>query len=152
MTSTGVRHDKNTRVGYFRCQICPRSFLMVALRSRCGHYILPCGFFYLLSFFLAYSQPSRIGCLSYYHTWCGLTATHVNGYWYFGRNVIGKVSNQKTLYYATSNNLRFCITWQKGKHENYIFTRCISAFPEFNQSLLDFFNLFDSRLILTPLY
>jgi len=28
---------------------------------------------------------------------------------------------------------------------------CISALPEFNQ-LLDFFNLFDSRLILTLLY
>jgi len=32
------------------------------------------------------------------------------------------------------------------------FTRCISALPEINQSLLDFFNLFDSRLILTLLY
>jgi len=34
------------------------------------------------------------------------------------------------------------------------FTRCISVFPEFNQLLLDFFNLFDSRLIglLTLLY
>jgi len=29
---------------------------------------------------------------------------------------------------------------------------CISALPELNQSLLDFFNLFDSRLILTLLY
>jgi len=32
------------------------------------------------------------------------------------------------------------------------FTRCISALPEFNQSLLAFFNIFDSRLILTLLY
>jgi len=32
------------------------------------------------------------------------------------------------------------------------FTRCISALPEFTQSLLDFFNVFDSRLILTLLY
>jgi len=33
-----------------------------------------CGFFFLfLSFFysLAYSQPSHIGCLPYFHTWCG---------------------------------------------------------------------------------
>jgi len=29
----------------------------------------------------------------------------------FGRNVTDKVSNQKTLYYATSNNLCFCTTW-----------------------------------------
>jgi len=27
------------------------SFIMTAVSSRCGHYILPCGFFYLLSFF-----------------------------------------------------------------------------------------------------
>jgi len=32
---------------------------------------LPCGFF---SFFLAYSQPSQIRCLPYFHTWCGLSA------------------------------------------------------------------------------
>jgi len=30
--------------------------------------------FFLLSFFLAYSQPSQIGCLPYFHTWCGLSA------------------------------------------------------------------------------
>jgi len=40
---------------------------------------LPCGFFvfYLsifLLFFLAYSQPSQIGCLPHFHTWCGLSA------------------------------------------------------------------------------
>jgi len=42
-----------------------------------------------------------------------------------------------------------------GKTENTkitLFTRCVSALPEFNQSLLDFFSLFDSRLILTLLY
>ena len=32
------------------------------------------------------------------------------------------------------------------------FTRCISALPEFIQSLLDFFNLFDSQLILKLLH
>jgi len=37
------------------------------------------------------------------------------------------------------------------KHENCVF-RCSCALPEFNQSLLDFFNLFDSRLVLTLLY
>ena len=33
-----------------------------------------CGFFLLSSFFLAYSQQSQIGCLPYFHTWCGLSA------------------------------------------------------------------------------
>jgi len=37
---------------------------------------------------------------------------------FFGRNVTDKVDNQKTLYYATSNNLCFCTT---RKHENHIF-------------------------------
>jgi len=31
---------------------------------------------------------------------------------FFARNVTNKVGNQKTLYYATSNNLGFCTTWQ----------------------------------------
>jgi len=34
-----------------------------------------CGFFYLSSFyFLAKSQRSQIGCLPFFHTWCGLSA------------------------------------------------------------------------------
>jgi len=71
----------------------------------------------------------------------------------FDKNVTDKVSNQKTLYYATSNNLCFCTTWQNGEtRELYFSLKCsISALPEFNQ-LLDFFNLFVSRLILTLLY
>jgi len=32
------------------------------------------------------------------------------------------------------------------------FTLCINALPKFNRLLLDFFSLFDSRLILTLLY
>jgi len=69
------------------------------------------------------------------------------------RNVTDKVSNQKTLYYATLNNLCFCTTWQNGETRTSHFSLkcCISALPEFNQ-LLDFFNLFDSQLILTGLY
>jgi len=34
---------------------------------------------------------------------------------FFDRNLIDEVGNQKTLYYATSNNLCFCTTWQNGK-------------------------------------
>ena len=48
--------------------------------------------------------------------------------------------------------LCFCIIWQNGKHENCVFTHCISALLEFNQLLLAFFNLFDSRLIFMLLY
>jgi len=33
----------------------------------------------------------------------------------FWRNVTDKVGNQKTLHYATSNNLYFCTTWQNGE-------------------------------------
>jgi len=50
---------------------------MAALRSRGGHYIfilwfLFLSFFYL--FFLALCQPSHIGCLPYFYTWCALSA------------------------------------------------------------------------------
>jgi len=47
---------------------------MAALHSRCGHYIFALRFLLLSSFFFfAYSQPSKIGCLPYFHTWCGLS-------------------------------------------------------------------------------
>jgi len=52
--------------------------IMAALRSRCAHSILPLWFILLCSFFLffiAYSQRSEIGCLPYFHTWYGLSAT-----------------------------------------------------------------------------
>jgi len=39
--------------------------IMVALCNRAGH---------MHSFFLTSSQPSQIGCLPYFHTWCGLRA------------------------------------------------------------------------------
>jgi len=42
---------------------------------------------------------------------------------FFGRSATDKVRNQKTHYYATSNNLSFCITCQNGKHENCILHR-----------------------------
>jgi len=40
---------------------------------------------------------------------------------FFGRNVTDKIGNQKTLYYATSNNLCFCTTWQNAETRNHIF-------------------------------
>ena len=47
---------------------------MAALRSKCGHYILALWFLLSVFLFLTYSQPSQIGCLPYFHTWCGLSA------------------------------------------------------------------------------
>jgi len=56
------------------------------------------------------------------------------------------------LYYASSNNLCFRITWQRGATRKlHSLKFCISALPEFNHPL-DFFNLFDARIILTLLY
>jgi len=67
---------------------------------------------------------------------------------FFGRNITDKVSSEKTLYCATSNNLCFCTTGKCGNMKIAFFTQM----QEFNQSLLDFFNLFKSGLILTLLY
>jgi len=69
------------------------------------------------------------------------------------RTSINKVSSQKTLYYATSNNLCFCnIPRKTGNTKVVFFTHCISALLEFNQLLLDFFNLFHSRHTFRLLY
>jgi len=40
----------------------------------------------------------------------------------FGRNVVGKVGNQTTLYYATSNNLCFCTNCQNGETRKSYFS------------------------------
>jgi len=47
--------------------------IIAALRSRFRHSILQL-WFLVLPFFLAYSQRWQIGCLSYFHTWSGLSA------------------------------------------------------------------------------
>ena len=73
----------------------------------------------------------------------------------FSRNATDKVRNQKTLYYAMHACQITCVSALPGKMGNtkiVFFTRCISALPQFNQSLFNFFNLFDLRLILTLLY
>jgi len=71
---------------------------------------------------------------------------------FFDRNTSNKVSNQKMLYYATSNTCASALPGKTGNIKFAFYTHCISALPEFNQMLLDFFNLFDSRLIFTLLY
>ena len=55
---------------------------------------------------------------------------------------------------APQTTCAFALPGKTGKRENRIFLLkyCISALLEFNQSLLDFFSPFDSRLILTLLY
>jgi len=88
------------------------------------------------------------------HLWLAITLTRERILICFGTHVTNKVSNQKSLYCATSSNLCFCTTWQNRKHKNCIFHLkkcCISALPEFNQ-LIDFFNIFESRLIFMLLY
>ena len=48
---------------------------MTTLCNRTGHYIFfPVVSSFFLLFFLAYSQLSHIGCLPYFHTWCGPSA------------------------------------------------------------------------------
>jgi len=50
-------------------------FIMAAVWNRARYYTFILWFLLLSSsFFLAYSQPSQIGCLPYFHTWCGLCA------------------------------------------------------------------------------
>ena len=49
--------------------------------------------------------------------------THEHILIFVGRNVIDKVSNQKTLYFATSNNVCFCTTWQNRDTKVAFFTQ-----------------------------
>ena len=47
---------------------------MATLWNRAGLHIFVLWFLLFSSFFLAYSQPTQIGWLPYFHTWCGLSA------------------------------------------------------------------------------
>ena len=51
-----------------------------------------------------------------------------------------------------SRQITSALPGKTGNTKIAFFTRCVSALPEFNQSLLDFLYLFDSPLILTLLY
>jgi len=66
-----------------------------------------------------------------------------------------KVSNQNTLFTVPHEiTCASVLPGKTGKHGNRILTQmlyCQNSLPEFIQSLLEFFNLFDSRLILTLL-
>jgi len=62
----------------------------------------------------------------------------------FGRNITNKVDNQKLLYYATSNNLCFCTTWQNVEtQKSHFFTRsvlhCLPARKTCHEWILIFF-------------
>jgi len=67
---------------------------------------------------------------------------------FFGRNVTDKIIKRR----FTMPLQVTCASVLPGNTKIAVFTHCISALPEFNQSLLDFFNLFDSWLILSLLY
>jgi len=48
---------------------------VIMATHQASHYILQLWFLsFFFLFFLANSQRSQIGCLSYFHTWCGLSA------------------------------------------------------------------------------
>ena len=72
---------------------------------------------------------------------------------YFSRNVTDKVSNQKTLYCATSNNVCFCTTWQNGEtRKSHFFTQMLYQCVARIQPVAPWFlRFFDSWVILTLL-
>jgi len=87
------------------------------------------------------------------HLWLAVTLTYVNGFWYFLAQML-PIKSATKRHFTMPHQLTcaFALPGKTEKRENCIFPQCcISALPEFNQ-LLDFFNLFDSRLILTLLY
>jgi len=89
------------------------------------------------------------------HLWLAITLAHMNGFWYFfGRNVTDKAGNQKTLYYATSNNLCFCTTWQNAETRkahislNWIVlhTQCACALSCWKKKMLSVTSLIASNI------
>jgi len=89
--------------------------IMAAMRRRCGHSILPL-WFLLSSFFLfiAYTQPSQIGYLPYFHTWCGLSAnlectSEMCCTWLAENRPTGRKNRLKFAIWPPSHNILGCI-------------------------------------------
>jgi len=69
---------------------------------------------------------------------------------FFGRNVTDKVGNQKSLYYASSNNLCFCTTWQNAETRKshislngiVLHTQCTCALSSWKKNVI--WDVFDS--------
>jgi len=67
--------QKTMGLTYNNSEVETLHFIMAALRSRCGHYIFICGFFFLLLFFSPNLSGRRLDVYhTYVHTWCGLSA------------------------------------------------------------------------------
>jgi len=115
----------NEGVGRWRCPtVCQRTLRRE--RHRTGTLYKPQLSWQIcqLNFLAASQYTPRLRKTS--HLWFAITLTHVNGFWYFfDRTVTDEVSNERTLYCATSNNLCFCTTWQSGKHKNCILSLAV---------------------------
>jgi len=68
-----VYHFSHSKDCYILLMLYFTPVIMATYRNGLAILFYPCAFFFLL-FFLAYSQPSQIGCLPYFHTWCGPSA------------------------------------------------------------------------------
>jgi len=89
---------------------------MATLRSRCGHYILQLWLLSFFFFFLAYSQRLEIGCLPYFHTWCGNTGCK-NDVKNRHLRTIGDCTTLLSYIFST----KACIdNWKKGVKQQYL--------------------------------
>jgi len=89
------------------------------------------------------SNPRRATSLYYTvsrktsHLRLAITLTHINGFWYFLAEML------PIKYYATSNNLCFCITWQNAETRKshislnriVLHAQCTCALSSWNKKL-----------------
>jgi len=117
-----------------------RAIFTTALYSRCGHYIFVLWFLLpsYSTFFLAHSQPSHIGCLPYFHTWCGLSAnlgsrSETCCTWLAENTVTGRTKSPKIRHLSTiaqlcraiSSQLRHVSTIGKNLLNSNITSTCL---------------------------
>jgi len=87
------------------------------------------------------------------HLWLAITSTHVHWFWYVLAEMLPiKYTIKRCFTMPPQITSASALPGKMGNVKIVFFSGCISALPEFNQLLLDFFYLFDSRLILTLLY
>jgi len=89
------------------------------------------------------------------HLWLAITFTDVNRLLIILAKILPiKQGIKRHFTIPAQISCASVLSGKTGNTKMAFFPRCrpISALPEFNQLLLDFFSLFDSRLILTLLY
>ena len=95
--------------------------VMAALCNRGAIIFLPCGYYlsFYLSFFPRLISEPEIGCLPYFHTWCGLSANLECMSEMCGTRLAANTGRKKAPFWRHRTTLSGCIFATKARIDNW---------------------------------